>query len=116
MDTRITASEAVVAATSFAQFALVALAMLTVTSEYASGGIRVTLQATPVRGMVLAAKALVVAPVMVLAGVLTGGRSPRQPCTPCCRSTCSAGSSCCRLARSPGTCWPRAATTRSSAC
>ncbi|MFB9470223.1 ABC transporter permease [Nonomuraea salmonea] len=72
VDTRITASEAVVAATSFAQFALVALAMLTVTSEYASGGIRVTLQATPVRGMVLAAKALVVAPVMVLAGVLTG--------------------------------------------
>ncbi|MET8868426.1 ABC transporter permease [Nonomuraea sp. NPDC004580] len=72
VDTRITASEAVVSATSFAQFALVALAMLTVTSEYASGGIRVTLQATPVRGMVLAAKALVVAPVMVLAGVLTG--------------------------------------------
>ncbi|MEV4804648.1 ABC transporter permease [Nonomuraea sp. NPDC049421] len=72
VDTRITASEAVVSATSFAQFALVALAMLTVTSEYASGGIRVTLQATPVRGMVLAAKALVVAPVMVLAGILTG--------------------------------------------
>ncbi|MEV4569636.1 ABC transporter permease [Nonomuraea sp. NPDC049419] len=72
VDTRVTASEAVVSATSFAQFALVALAMLTVTSEYASGGIRVTLQATPVRGMVLAAKALVVAPVMVLAGVLTG--------------------------------------------
>ncbi|WP_345571055.1 ABC transporter permease [Nonomuraea rosea] len=70
---RITASEPVVSATSFAQFALVALAMLTVTSEYASGGIRVTLQATPVRGTVLAAKALVMAPVMFVAGVAGGG-------------------------------------------
>ncbi|MFC4120751.1 ABC transporter permease [Nonomuraea zeae] len=69
---RITASEPVVSATSFAQFALVALAMLTITSEYASGAIRVTLQATPVRGTVLAAKALVVAPVMFLAGVAGG--------------------------------------------
>ncbi|SEG97067.1 ABC-2 type transport system permease protein [Nonomuraea solani] len=68
----VTASEPVVSATSFVQFALVALAMLTITSEYASGGIRVTLQATPVRGVVLAAKALVVAPVMFAAGVLSG--------------------------------------------
>ncbi|MGW0811054.1 ABC transporter permease [Nonomuraea sp. NPDC002799] len=68
----VTASEPVVSATSFTQFALVALAMLTITSEYASGAIRVTLQATPVRGVVLAAKALVLAPVMFAAGVVTG--------------------------------------------
>ncbi|TDD34439.1 ABC transporter permease [Nonomuraea terrae] len=69
---RLTASEPVVAATSFAQLALVAAAMLAVTSEYASGTVRVTLQATPVRGVMLAAKALVVAPVMAVAGVLSG--------------------------------------------
>ncbi|PZG08414.1 ABC transporter permease, partial [Nonomuraea aridisoli] len=69
---RLTASEPVVAATSFAQFALVAAAMLAVTSEYASGTVRVTLQATPVRGVMLAAKALVVAPVMAVAGMLSG--------------------------------------------
>ncbi|MEU0571258.1 ABC transporter permease [Nonomuraea sp. NPDC005983] len=70
---RFPASEPVVSATSFAQFALVALAMLAVTSEYASGGIRATLQATPVRGRMLAAKALVVGPVMAVAGVASGG-------------------------------------------
>ncbi|MFC5831800.1 ABC transporter permease [Nonomuraea insulae] len=69
---RVVASQAVVSATSFVQFALVALAMLTITSEYASGAIRVTLQATPARGVVLAAKALVVAPVMFAAGVVSG--------------------------------------------
>ncbi|MER5424317.1 ABC transporter permease [Streptosporangium roseum] len=68
-----TASEPVVSATSFVQFALVALAMLVITSEYASGAIRSTLQATPVRGLVLAAKALVVVPVMFAMGVLSGG-------------------------------------------
>ncbi|MEU6791396.1 ABC transporter permease [Nonomuraea wenchangensis] len=66
------ASEAVVPATSFAQFALVAPAMLTITAEYASGSIRVTLQAVPVRGVMLAAKALVLAPVMAATGVLSG--------------------------------------------
>ncbi|RVX40406.1 ABC-2 type transport system permease protein [Nonomuraea polychroma] len=70
--TAVVASEPVVSATSFAQFALVALAMLVITSEYASGSVRVTLQATPVRGVMLAAKALVVAPVMAAAGVLSG--------------------------------------------
>ncbi|WP_043620084.1 ABC transporter permease subunit [Nonomuraea candida] len=70
--TRVVASSPVVSASSFVQFALVALAMLAITSEYTSGGIRVTLQATPVRGMVLAAKALAVGPVMFAAGVLTG--------------------------------------------
>ncbi|MEV1000409.1 ABC transporter permease [Nonomuraea sp. NPDC050202] len=69
---RIVPSEAVISGTSFVQFALVAMAMLVITSEYASGGIRITLQATPVRGVVLAAKALVVGPVMFAVGVVTG--------------------------------------------
>ncbi|WP_326823841.1 ABC transporter permease [Streptosporangium sp. NBC_01756] len=67
------ASQPVISATIFVQFALVTLAMLTITSEYASGAIRVTLQATPVRGRMLAAKALVAAPVMFVAGVVGGG-------------------------------------------
>jgi ABC-2 type transport system permease protein len=69
---RVAASEGAVSATSFAQFALVAAAMLVITSEYSSGTIRLTLQATPVRGIMLAAKMLVVAPVMFAAGVLSG--------------------------------------------
>ncbi|WP_242454443.1 ABC transporter permease [Bailinhaonella thermotolerans] len=69
---RLPATEGVVSAMAFAQFALVALAMLTVTSEYSSGSIRGTLQAVPVRGRVLAAKALVVAPVLFAAGVVSG--------------------------------------------
>ncbi|NRQ31127.1 ABC transporter permease [Nonomuraea sp. NN258] len=63
----------VVSATSFVQFALVAAAMLVITAEYSSGGIRATLQAVPVRGRVLAAKALVVLCVMLVSGVLIGG-------------------------------------------
>lgn len=44
-----------------AQFALIAMALQLVTSEYSSGGIRATLQAQPRRWMVLLAKTLVVA-------------------------------------------------------
>lgn len=61
-----------VSATSIAQFALVALAMLAVCSEYTSGSIRGTLQAVPSRGRMLAAKALVLVPVMFVAGVVLG--------------------------------------------
>jgi ABC-2 type transport system permease protein len=67
------ASEPVVSATIFAQFGPVAAAMLMITSEYSSGGIRTTLQAVPVRGRMLAAKALVAAPVAFAAGVVSGG-------------------------------------------
>ncbi|MFI6815789.1 ABC transporter permease [Nonomuraea sp. NPDC050328] len=63
--------EAAVSATVFAQFALVALAMLAVTAEYASGSIRATLQAVPARGVVLGAKAVVVAVVLAVAGVVS---------------------------------------------
>ncbi|MDP9867037.1 MULTISPECIES: ABC transporter permease [Streptosporangium] len=71
--TRFPASEPVISATAFTQFALVTLAMLVITSEYASGGIRTTLQATPVRGRLLAAKALVMALAMFATGVVSGG-------------------------------------------
>ncbi|MEU5260467.1 ABC transporter permease [Amycolatopsis sp. NPDC021455] len=53
-----------------AQFAVIALATLFVTSEYASGGIRSTLLWTPVRSRVVAAKAAVLLPVLFAYGVL----------------------------------------------
>jgi ABC-2 type transport system permease protein len=53
-----------------AQFAVIALATLFVTSEYASGGIRSTLLWTPVRARVVAAKAAIVVPVLFAYGVL----------------------------------------------
>ncbi|WP_103343684.1 ABC transporter permease [Amycolatopsis sp. CA-126428] len=52
------------------QFAVIALATLFVTSEYASGGIRSTLLWTPVRFRVVLAKAAVVLPVLFAYGVL----------------------------------------------
>ncbi|GAA0947543.1 ABC transporter permease [Actinocorallia libanotica] len=59
-----------IAIESFAmlQFVLFTAAVLLVTTEYASRSIGWTLQAVPVRGRVLAAKAAVVAPVMFAAG------------------------------------------------
>jgi ABC-2 type transport system permease protein len=54
----------------FTQFALIALALLTVTSEYASGSMRTTLQCEPRRGRVLAAKLVVVEVVALVAGAL----------------------------------------------
>lgn len=51
-----------------AQFALIALATLSVTSEYAGGGIRSTLLWTPVRSRVVLAKAAVLLPVLFTAG------------------------------------------------
>lgn len=53
-----------------AQFAVIAVATLFVTSEYAGGGIRSTLLWTPVRARVVLAKAAVVAPVLFATGVL----------------------------------------------
>ncbi|MDT0276683.1 hypothetical protein [Blastococcus goldschmidtiae] len=52
------------------QFALLALAVLAVTQEYASGAIGPTLQWTPRRGVLLAARFGVVAVVVTVAGVL----------------------------------------------
>lgn len=54
----------------FTQFALIALALLTVTSEYTSGSIRTTLQCEPRRGRVLMAKLVVVEVVALVSGAL----------------------------------------------
>ncbi|MCW2824982.1 MAG: transporter permease, partial [Aeromicrobium sp.] len=54
-----------------AQVCAVIIGVLTVTSEYGTGMIRTTLAATPVRGRVLAAKALVVSAVMFVTGTAT---------------------------------------------
>jgi len=70
---RVVASEPAVSVMAFTQYVMITLAMLVVTSEYACGSIRGTLQAVPIRGRVLAAKALVAAAVMFAAGVLSGG-------------------------------------------
>ncbi|MEV7397776.1 ABC transporter permease [Aeromicrobium sp. NPDC092404] len=54
-----------------AQVCAVIVGVLAVTSEYGTGMIRTTLAATPARGRVLAAKAVVVTGVMFVAGTLT---------------------------------------------
>ncbi|MEV6911357.1 ABC transporter permease [Amycolatopsis sp. NPDC051071] len=66
------APHAVVAGAAFylTQFAVVALATLFVTSEYASGSIRSTLQWVPVRNQVILAKSAVLLPVLFGYGVL----------------------------------------------
>lgn len=55
----------------FAQITAIVLGTLTVTSEYGTGMIRATLAATPRRGRVLAAKALVLAGTLFVAGTVT---------------------------------------------
>lgn len=66
------APHAVVTGAAFylTQFAVVALATLFITSEYASGSIRSTLQWIPVRNRVLAAKSAVLVPALFGYGVL----------------------------------------------
>ncbi|WP_448613975.1 ABC transporter permease subunit [Modestobacter sp. URMC 112] len=55
----------------FAQITAIVLGTLTVTSEYGTGMIRATLAATPRRGSVLAAKALVLTGTLFVAGTVT---------------------------------------------
>jgi ABC-2 type transport system permease protein len=55
----------------FAQITAVVLGTLAVTSEYGTGMIRATLAATPNRGAVLVAKALVLSATLLVAGTLT---------------------------------------------
>ena len=55
-----------------AQFALLALALLAVTADHATGGIVPTLQWTPRRGVLFAARAIVAVGVATSAGVLLG--------------------------------------------
>lgn len=56
---------------TFAQITAIALGTLAVTSEYGTGMIRATLAATPRRGSVLAAKALVLTGTLFVAGTVT---------------------------------------------
>jgi ABC-2 type transport system permease protein len=56
---------------TFAQITAIVLGTLTVTSEYGTGMIRATLAATPRRGPVLAAKALVLTGTLFVAGTVT---------------------------------------------
>ena len=62
-----------ISAVTIVQVVVAAFALLTVTSEYATGSIRSTLQWTPVRRNVALAKAIVVAPVLFAYGLLLGG-------------------------------------------
>jgi ABC-2 type transport system permease protein len=55
----------------FAQITAIALGTLVVTSEYGTGMIRATLAATPRRGAVLAAKALVLSGTLFVVGTIT---------------------------------------------
>lgn len=55
------------------QVVVAAFALLTVTSEYATGSIRSTLQWTPVRRNVVLAKAIVLAPVLFVYGLVLAG-------------------------------------------
>lgn len=63
-------SDAGLLSIQFAQYALIAAALLAVTSEYSTGTISLTLRAVPVRGRMLAAKALVVAAAVAVSGVV----------------------------------------------
>ncbi|WP_246017260.1 ABC transporter permease [Micromonospora pisi] len=54
------------------QFAVLAMAILVITAEYATGTIRATLQWTPSRGHVILAKTTVVGGVTLVLGVLLG--------------------------------------------
>src|SRR5688500_13601559 len=56
---------------TFAQITAIVLGTLTVTAEYGTGMIRATLAATPRRGSVLAAKALVLTGTLFVAGTVT---------------------------------------------
>ena len=63
-------SDAGLLSLQFAQYALIAVALLAVTSEYSTGTISTTLRAVPVRGRMLAAKSLVVGGAVAVAGAV----------------------------------------------
>ncbi|MBM0225173.1 MULTISPECIES: ABC transporter permease subunit [Micromonospora] len=69
----VTVGSIVIGSLDLTQYAVLALGLLTVTSEYATGTIRTTLRCTPSRGRMLLAKAVVVAVVTFLFGLLLGG-------------------------------------------
>ncbi|GAA4240397.1 ABC transporter permease [Actinomadura meridiana] len=68
----VSASDMAIASVDMAQFVVLALAILMITGEYATGSIRATLQWIPPRGRMLSAKAAVAAAVMFPTGVILG--------------------------------------------
>nr|WP_285921000.1 ABC transporter permease [Actinomadura sp. OS1-43] len=68
----VSVSGVAVSSLDMVQFVVVAVAILVITGEYATGSIRSTLQWVPRRGRMLAAKAAVLAAVMLPAGVVLG--------------------------------------------
>jgi ABC-2 type transport system permease protein len=70
--TTVPVGDVAVATVYVAQFALIALAMLVITAEYASGSIRTTLQSVPRRARLLAAKIVVAGVVSLLGGIVFG--------------------------------------------
>ncbi|MEU4675701.1 ABC transporter permease subunit [Micromonospora sp. NPDC023737] len=69
----VTVGSIVIGSMELTQYAVLALGLLVVTSEFTSGTIRTTLQCTPSRGRVLLAKAVVTAAVTFPFGLLLGG-------------------------------------------
>ncbi|MFC0508777.1 ABC transporter permease subunit [Micromonospora costi] len=69
----VTVGSVLASSVELAQYAVLALGLLAITSEFTSGTIRTTLQCTPSRGRVLLAKAVVTAAVTFPAGLLLGG-------------------------------------------
>jgi ABC-2 type transport system permease protein len=68
----VTLGSVAISSVLLAQFTVIALAMLVITAEYATGTIRATLQWTPSRGRVLLAKTAVVVVVTFVVGALLG--------------------------------------------
>ncbi|MDH6460304.1 ABC-2 type transport system permease protein [Micromonospora sp. A200] len=68
----VTVGSVLVGALELTQYAVLALGLLAVTSEYATGTIRTTLQGTPSRGRMLLAKAVVAGAVTFAFGLLLG--------------------------------------------
>ncbi|MET7749384.1 ABC transporter permease subunit [Micromonospora sp. NPDC005367] len=69
----VTVGSIVIGSMELTQYAVLALGLLVVTSEFTSGTIRTTLQCTPSRGRVLLAKAVVTVAVTFPLGLLLGG-------------------------------------------
>jgi ABC-2 type transport system permease protein len=72
-DTTVPAIDSVASGLQFGQLAFAAFALQLITSEYATGVIRSTLQAQPRRHLVLLAKALIAAVVGAVSGLTLGG-------------------------------------------
>ena len=69
----VTVGTVLVDSVELTQYAVLALGLLAITSEFTSGTIRTTLQCTPARGRVLLAKAVVAGAVTFALGLLLGG-------------------------------------------